>query len=140
MAVTLADCVPVFIAHPSGAGAVLHSGWKGTAARILERGLAQLAAAGFEMKGTLVHLGPSICGACYEVGPDVFEAVTGQKVATRRKLDLREILARQAHQAGATVTISEWCTRCHNERFFSHRAGDDGRQLGVLVIPAPSAG
>ena len=34
MAVTVADCVPVFIAHPSGAVAVLHSGWRGTAARI----------------------------------------------------------------------------------------------------------
>ena len=32
MAVTVADCVPVFIAHPSGAIALLHSGWRGTAA------------------------------------------------------------------------------------------------------------
>ena len=31
MAVTVADCVPVFIAHPSGAVALLHSGWRGTA-------------------------------------------------------------------------------------------------------------
>jgi len=35
MAVTIADCVPVFIAHPSGAVAILHSGWRGTAARIV---------------------------------------------------------------------------------------------------------
>ena len=38
LAVTVADCVPVFIAHPSGAIALLHSGWRGTAARIVERG------------------------------------------------------------------------------------------------------
>jgi copper oxidase (laccase) domain-containing protein len=44
------------------------------------------------------------------------------------------VIAEQSRQAGATVTISPWCTRCHNERFFSHRAGDQGRQLGVLAI------
>jgi copper oxidase (laccase) domain-containing protein len=32
MAVTVADCVPVFLAHPSGAAAALHSGWRGTPA------------------------------------------------------------------------------------------------------------
>ena len=135
MAVTLADCVPVFIGHPSGMGLVLHSGWKGTALRIVDRGLSELRAAGFEMRDTLVHLGPAICGKCYEVGPDVFTAVTGKAVTQPTLLDLREVIATHARQAGAQVTISEWCTRCHNERFFSHRAGDSGRQLGVLAVP-----
>jgi polyphenol oxidase len=31
------------------------------------------------------------------------------------------------------ITISERCTRCDNDRFFSHRAGDAGRQLGVML-------
>ena len=31
------------------------------------------------------------------------------------------------------ISISAWCTRCHNERFYSHRCGDDGRQIGVIV-------
>jgi copper oxidase (laccase) domain-containing protein len=59
--------------------------------------------------------------------------VTGQRVDSPTPVDLREVLASQARQAGAAVSISRWCTRCHNERFFSHRAGDSGRQLGVLV-------
>jgi YfiH family protein len=134
MAVTLADCVPVFIAHPAGAGLVLHSGWKGTAARILDRGLEALASLGHDVAQALVHFGPAICGKCYEVSPDVYAAVTGGRVAGPTLLDLREVMAEQARQAGATVTVSEWCTRHHNERFFSHRAGDDGRQLGVLVV------
>lgn len=135
MAVTLADCVPVFIAHPDGVALILHSGWKGTAARILERGLRELVAVGCDVAKARVHLGPAICGKCYEVGPEVFAAVTGEEVTAPALLDLRAVLAAQARQAGASVTISEWCTRCHNERFFSHRAGDDGRQLGVIVIP-----
>jgi len=39
LAVGVADCVPVFIAHPSGIVALVHSGWRGTAGRILERGV-----------------------------------------------------------------------------------------------------
>lgn len=133
MAVTLADCVPVFLAHPSGAGALLHSGWKGTAAGILPLGLKRFADRGFSPRDVLVHLGPAICGKCYEVGPEVIAAITGQVVSRPRLLDLRAVLAEQARQAGATVTMSESCTRCHNEKFFSHRAGDSGRQLGILV-------
>jgi YfiH family protein len=134
MAVTLADCVPVFMAHPAGVGALLHSGWKGAAARIVCRGLEEFARLGLDVKETRVHLGPAICGQCYEVGPDVYSAVIGTAVDRPTLLDLRAAIAEQARQAGATVTISAWCTRCHNERFFSHRAGDSGRQLGVLVI------
>jgi len=134
MAVTLADCVPIFLAHPGGIGAVLHSGWKGTAAGIVRRALVEITDAGFDVKQTQVHLGPAICGKCYEVGPEVYLAVTGDRVDRPTPLDLRGVIASHARQAGATVTISEWCTRCHNERFFSHRAGDEGRQLGVLVV------
>lgn len=134
MAVTLADCVPVFIAHPSGLGSVLHSGWKGTAAGITQRALTAMTARGLDVSQALVHLGPAICGRCYEVSPDVYHAVTGGRVAAPTPVDLREVIASHARQAGATVTISEWCTRCHNERFYSHRAGDNGRQLGVLAI------
>jgi hypothetical protein len=31
--------------------------------------------------------------------------------------------------------VSESCTRCNNDRFYSHRAGDAGRQVGVLIAP-----
>ena len=134
MAVTLADCVPVFIAHPSGTGAVLHSGWKGTAAGIIRRALDALNTRGFDVTETRVHLGPAICGRCYEVSPDVYLAVTGETVSRPTPVDLRAVIAVQARQAGAAVTISDLCTRHHNERFFSHRAGDTGRQLGVLVV------
>jgi polyphenol oxidase len=31
------------------------------------------------------------------------------------------------------ISVSPLCTRCDNDRFYSHRAGDAGRQLGVIV-------
>ncbi|HEV2179260.1 MAG TPA: polyphenol oxidase family protein [Gemmatimonadaceae bacterium] len=136
LAITVADCVPVFVAHPSGACALLHAGWRGTAAHILERGVAELVRAGLAARDLYVHLGPSICGRCYEVGPDVFQQLTGESAAAAKCVDLRAILARQAQEAGVThVSISEYCTRCDNDRFFSHRAGDGGRMLAVIVAP-----
>lgn len=136
MAVTVADCVPVFIAHRSGAAALLHSGWKGTAARITGKAIALLAARGAPAKELTVHCGPSICGRCYEVSPDVHAALTGQGVDRATAVDLRALIASDARAAGVRdVSISASCTRCDNDRFYSHRAGDLGRQIGVLFAP-----
>ena len=136
LAITVADCVPVFVVHPNGACALLHAGWRGTAARIFERGVAELVRAGLDARDLRVHLGPSICGRCYEVGPDVFAQLTGQTVSAARCVDLRAVLATQAREAGIThISVSDYCTRCDNDRFFSHRAGDGGRMLAVIVAP-----
>jgi YfiH family protein len=132
VAVSIADCVPVFLAHPSGAIALLHSGWRGTAARIVEHGIAALTQRGFPASELRMHLGPAICGRCYEVSADVYRQVTGESVAAPRPVDLRAVIAGHARAAGLThVTSSALCTRCDNDRFFSHRAGDAGRQISV---------
>lgn len=136
MVVTIADCVPVFIAHPGGAIALLHSGWRGTAARIVEQGIATLAGFGYSAAELHVHLGPAICGRCYEVSPDVFAQLTGRATDLPAPVDLRALIAGHARAAGVlAVTISPMCTRCDNDVFFSHRAGDAGRQLAVMVAP-----
>ncbi len=135
MAVTVADCTPVFLAHERGPIGVLHAGWRGTAAGILERGLSEL---GVPAEEVHVHLGPSICGRCYEVGPEVIEAVCGTRVTEPTLLDVRANLAERAERAGVRhLSISSWCTKCHNDRLFSHRAGDAGRQLGVILRSSP---
>lgn len=134
MAVTLADCVPVFIGHPSGCAAVLHSGWKGTAGGITTVALRLLKARGLSPADLVLHCGPAICGNCYEVSPDVYTALTGRTVEEPTPVDLREIILSQAAAGGVKhLSSSTYCTRCHNDRFFSHRCGDQGRQLGVIV-------
>jgi hypothetical protein len=136
-AVSIADCVPVFLAHPSGATALLHSGWRGTAAHILDHGVAALAHRGFVASELRIHFGPSICGKCYEVSRDVYRQLTGKVVSTPTTVDLRAVLSDQARALGVRhITTSPWCTRCHNDRFFSHRAGDTGRQIGVIFAEA----
>ncbi|MFN2398799.1 MAG: polyphenol oxidase family protein [Gemmatimonadaceae bacterium] len=134
LAVTVADCVPVFIGHPSGVVALLHAGWRGTAARILPCALELLDQRGIRARETLIHLGPAICGLCYEVSADVFGRLTGRTATTQRTVDLRDILSQQASEAGVrSISASASCTGCNNDRFFSHRARDLGRQLGIIV-------
>ena len=136
MAVTVADCVPVFVAHPSGATAILHSGWRGTAARITERAIRRFQALGLAPEDLRVHCGPAICGRCYEVSAEVARQLTGRDPAHAVTVDLRELIARQARTLGVRhLSSSAFCTRCDNDRFFSHRAGDPGRQIGVIHAP-----
>ena len=136
MAVTVADCVPVFVAHPSGTAALLHAGWRGTVAGILPAALSALAGRDLPLGELAVHLGPAICGRCYEVSPDVHRQLTGRAVERPTAVDLRAVLAGQARDRGVRdITVSSLCTRCDQNRFFSHRGGDPGRQIGVLVVP-----
>jgi YfiH family protein len=136
MAVTIADCVPVFLAHSSGAAALLHSGWRGTASRIVERAIDVFESRGMPGTELTLHLGPAICGGCYEVSPDVFERLTGRASDRPTTVDLRAVIAGHARLRGVRrISISASCTRCNNDRFYSHRAGDSGRQLGVLIAP-----
>lgn len=132
-AVTIADCVPVFIAHPAGGVAAVHAGWRGTAAGILPGALRLFAAHGFPVNECVVHLGPSICGRCYQVGPEVFQQLTGWETSQPRYVDLRALLAEQAKELGVVRwSASSECTRCDNDALFSHRAGDAGRQIAVI--------
>jgi polyphenol oxidase len=128
LAVTIADCTPVFLAHESGAIAVLHAGWRGTAARIVDAALEVFRSHEIPLSEVVAHLGPSICGDCYEVGPEVHHALYGTSTAGPATVDVRSVLAQQLHARGVSkVTRSSSCTLCDNAEFFSHRAGDQGR-------------
>lgn len=140
LAVTVADCVPVYLAARDGrAVALVHAGWKGTAAGVLEAGIATLGQdAGVTAQDVVVHCGVAICGKCYEVGPEVVLAVEGRDVRGPTRLDLRAALARRAMAVGVQdVSISPLCTACDSDRFFSHRGsgGDGGRQIAYLGRP-----
>ena len=136
LAVTAADCVPIYLrATGSPAVGLLHAGWRGTAAGVLEAGLEALRAEWGIATGVLqVHLGPSICGDCYEVGPEVPQALG---LPPRRHVDLRAELVRRARAAGVPpgrISTSTWCTRCAPDRFHSHRGTgvDAGRMAAFL--------
>lgn len=144
LTVTLADCVPVFVADPvQRAVALLHAGWRGTAAGVLEQGLATMHRTFGSVPGDLfVHLGPAICGQCYEVGPEVFKALGQAGPPHPAPIDLRGVIKRRALEAGIAarrLNVNTECTLCGDGRYFSHRRGDRGRHRGFIGI-LPRAG
>lgn len=139
--VTVADCIPVYLAAPRhGVVALLHAGWRGTAAGILERGLSTLFQhAGISAADIVMHCGVGICGACYEVGSEVMDGLgLARQGSGPFHVDLRAVLAGQAARLGIPeVSISPWCSAHDRPAFFSHRAshGADGRMVAYLGFP-----
>jgi YfiH family protein len=127
-----ADCLPVALGA-RGAVAMLHAGWRGLSAGIIERGVEALVAEGGAGEIVAV-LGPCAGACCYEVGPEV-QAAFGLEPLSG-PLDLRGIARERLLAAGvAEVLGSDRCTIC-DERFFSHRreGATAGRQAGVAWL------
>jgi polyphenol oxidase len=129
--VFVADCLPVALAGPRGV-AMLHCGWRGLAAGIVDRGVEAVGA-------TAAAIGPGIGPCCYEVGEEVlpeFEGL-GKEVASGPMLDLSAVARRLLERAGvARVETAGLCTSCEEALFFSHRrdGGRTGRQAGLAWI------
>ena len=138
LAVSIADCVPIFVVDADRqAIALLHAGWRGVAGGVLENGVQALQRSGSSAHNLFVHFGPAICGRCYEVGPEVHEALGLARPAGNTPVDLYAVLARRAAQIGIPtnqVSASAFCTRCDDDTFFSHRAGRRERQMGLLGV------
>jgi polyphenol oxidase len=128
--VLTADCLPVALVQ-NGAVAMLHAGWRGLAAGVLEEGVKVLRA---QRPGAqiIAVIGPGAGACCYEVGPEV-HAEFGEERPERANIDLRAVARARLLAAGvATVHDDDACTIC-DERFFSHRreGAVAGRQAGV---------
>jgi YfiH family protein len=144
LAVSIADCAPVFVADQKRrvVGA-FHAGWRGTAGRIVERGVALMTEA-FGTKGedVVAFVGPSAGGCCYEVGSEVANLFSEQAVRHVNgslHLDLKAELARQLRTVGVlheNIELSKHCTICQAETFHSFRRDNDrsGRMLGIIGL------
>lgn len=143
LAVTVADCVPVFLADPvTRSVGVVHAGWRGAAAGILERALAGMATRFDADPGNMfLHLGPAICGACYEVGPEVHQALGLPVPEGPAPVDVRAELEQRARRCGVPaqqITQDPSCS-LEDTGYYSHRGGDAGRQAGFIGIRTPKA-
>ena len=145
LSLRFADCVPLLMAHPKRrVVAAVHSGWRGTrigAAATAIRVLGERY--GAEPGGLLVGIGPSIGPCCYEVGDEVAAQFADRPESVirdgraRPHLDLWGLNRRAVVEAGVPpeqVQLSELCTRCHADRFFSHRAhGFPAGRFGAAI-------
>lgn len=150
IAVMSADCVTILLYDKKNhvAGAV-HSGWRGTVARILEKTLQQMQME-FGSKGSdiLAGIGPSVCQDSYEVGEEVVHSVHDafgkesglliHQADNKAKLDLWKANTIQLREFGvqeSAIEISDLCTVKNNDLFFSARKGDAGRfAAGIMLL------
>jgi hypothetical protein len=134
VAVTVADCVPIYLAAPRGtAVGILHGGWRGIAKGIVESGISELASCAQCLpREVLMHCGISICGDCYDVGPEVWEALGEDRPSVATPIDLSVTAARRAARVGVeSISISPACTAHDRNRLQSFRR--DGAASGRMA-------
>ena len=143
LSVRTADCVPILLAdRRTGAVAVIHAGWKGTAAGAAIVGVQNLMSRyATKPEDIVAAVGPSIGPRCYEVGPDLAshfsshpEAATWFTPDAKPHLDLWRATREQLARAGLpphNIHVSEMCTFDHPALFHSYRR--DGTSAGRLV-------
>jgi polyphenol oxidase len=161
IAVGTADCVPVLVADVAKrvVGA-FHAGWRGTAAKITEQGIALMREVyGSRPEDIVAAVGPGIGACCYVVGDEVRAAFDSQfpyadllfretldSTASRPQyfVDLWQANRRQLIDVGIPperITVIGECTACTRtpqgeRRYFSHRdeRGVTGRMLNAIGI------
>ena len=152
IAVMSADCVPILLYDKkNGAVGAIHSGWRGTVARILTKTLQEMQTAfGSRGEDLIACIGPSVCQESYEVGEEVVQAFRdefGNKSGllvpqphnpNKAKLDLwkaNKIQLLDFGLAESHIEIADLCTVKNNEHFFSARKGDAGRfAAGIMLV------
>jgi len=146
-----ADCVPVFIVNKvKKIIAIVHAGWRGTALEITAKVIRLLIEKyGSSPQEILTAIGPSIGQCCFEVDSAAANAFFEQKNneaflfpgarPSKWMLDLAEANRRQILNCGipeANIDVSDLCTSCRQDLFFSHRGsgGITGRQVNFMMI------
>jgi YfiH family protein len=132
-----ADCLPVALGG-EGAVAMIHAGWRGLAAGVLEEGVRALRELSGGAGDILAIVGPGAGPCCYEVGPEVHAALDPGPAppTSAAPIDLKAIALARLRAAGvAEVHDVNVCTIC-DERFYSHRreGSTAGRQAGVAWL------
>ena len=143
--VRTADCVPILLFDcQKRAVAAVHAGWRGTAARIIERTVESMRPSfGSSPADIYAAIGPCIRVCCYEVGPEVEAQFTPlfpewEPGNGTRRLDLPEANRRQMHAAGLRadrIFDCGLCTTCQSAQFFSFRREpqNPGRMLASIA-------
>jgi len=150
LGILTADCATVyFVDQVHRAVGLVHAGWRGTAASIAARAVAVMDTEfGTEPHELVAAVGPCIGPCCYQVGADVYEAVTTPNPSlsstfepsgdNRWQFDLKRANQMIVEQTGVptdSIHVSDICTAC-DRRLFSYRRDGPvtGRSLQFIAI------
>ena len=126
----------------------MHCGWRGSVADILGAAVAQMCTLGAHPADIRAAIGPGIGACCFEVGPEVVAAAEAllheplgalvrPTAGDRALLDLKRVNALRLTQLGVPaeqIAVSDACTMCRPDVFWSHRATDGRRGVQAAVI------
>ena len=148
LVVFTADCTPILFHDPvTGAVGAAHAGWRGTAQAIAARTVEAMGREyGSRPEDLRCAIGPNIGMCHFETNADVPEAMVSafgpevqaymEKKGEKYHLDLKKINAMVLRRAGVRhIEISESCTMCSPELFWSHRiTGQDRGSQGAIIV------
>lgn len=146
-----ADCVPIILYDEVlNIGGVVHAGWRGTASKIVKNAVEKMAEKGSSPQNIKAAIGPAIGKCCFCVDENVYlqiidgieESLAGKtysydvnlnKYFVDLKLMNKIILEQVSVQQ---VDVSDYCTSCSNDVFFSYRKenGYTARHSAVLKL------
>ena len=141
---SFADCLPLILAAPSGAFAVVHAGWRGALAGIAGKAVRTLCGvAGCEPDQLNAYIGPHIHPECFETSIDIAasfaEEYGAEVLMDARHVDLARVVGVDLSRAGADeqqrIADCRICTVCNSDEYFSYRAsgGICGRNAALAV-------
>ena len=147
--VSTADCIPIIIYDPEHhAAGVVHSGWRGTMANIVEAAVAAMARSYHSRPESLqAVIGPGISRRNFEVGDEVYDAFAAagypmDAIVERMDkwhIDLPKCCQLQLESTGipaANILMENICTYDLADDYFSARrlGVDSGRILTGIVL------
>jgi len=144
-----ADCVPILLYDPvKKAAGAFHAGWRGTVSNIAGIAVSKFCESfGSSPADIKAAIGPCISKCCFETHNDVADALRsalGQsanscftQTADKFMIDLKQTNRIFLSKAGVTdINISDECTSCSSEKYWSHRKtkGERGTQAAIILI------
>jgi len=149
LAAFTADCIPILLwDEHTGAVAAIHAGWRSTVLDIAGKAVEKLCVFGTEPKYIRAAIGPGIGVCCFETDMEVpmavrkaldvdAEACITDQGFGKSMINLKEANRRLLIRRGIPaeyITVSEYCTMCNPDLFWSHRvtAGKRGVQAAII--------
>ncbi len=148
LVVFTADCTPILLwDSATGAVGAVHAGWRGTAADIAGKTVRKMVAEfGCDPRNIRAAIGPNIGACCFETDSDVPTAILETfgneansfiiKSGEKYHVDLKSVNALALRRAGVeSIEISDDCTMCQPDRFWSHRVtGMNRGSQGAIIV------
>jgi YfiH family protein len=138
LAVMVADCIPLILTSKEVVAAV-HVGRRGLVNDIARKTIRTMEEMG--AGAITAHIGPAICGTCYEVSNEVFKEVTSKHPATISQtikgtpaLDLIAGIRAVLSEEGLDIKSKFECTVESPDLFSYRRDGVTGRQAGIVSL------